>query len=97
MAANLEKIELFFSASGLPLKFHSLSNTYPFAVIYEIDRVTKQPRKVGRTDKVMDLHPVWTQSLVVEFLFQVQQLVKTLSSPIHHSLSTILISPLVCH
>eukprot|EP01040_Poterioochromonas_malhamensis_P007719 gene7719-8337_t len=74
MAANLEKIELFFSASGLPLKFHSLSNTYPFAVIYEIDRVTKQPRKVGRTDKVMDLHPVWTQSLVVEFLFQVQQL-----------------------
>eukprot|EP01040_Poterioochromonas_malhamensis_P007713 gene7713-8331_t len=73
MTQNLEKIELFLSAENLPLHSGVFTHTYPFAVVYEVDRVTKTLKKVGRTDKVNNQSPTWAQSFVIEFLFEVKQ------------------------
>eukprot|EP01040_Poterioochromonas_malhamensis_P007714 gene7715-8332_t len=73
MTQNLEKTELFLSAENLPLHSGLFTHTYPFAVLYEVDRVTRDLKKVGRTDKMNNLNPSWAQSFVVEFLFEVRQ------------------------
>lgn len=75
MTTNLEKIDIFFAAKDLPLHFHTLSTTYPFLVFYEIDRRTNQLKKIGRTNKVNNLNPDWSESFTVEFLFEVKQVV----------------------
>jgi hypothetical protein len=75
MSTNLEKVELFFSAKDLPVHFHTMSTTYPFLVFYEVDRKSKQLIKKGTTDKINSLSPEWLQSVIVEFLFEVTQMV----------------------
>ena len=69
----MEKIDLYFSANGLP-KVHMLGVTDPFLSLYAVDPFNKSITRVAQSEVINDtLDPKWTKQITVDFSFELTQ------------------------